>query len=475
MYLIKTIVLGVLIGLLGSCKDDNVDLTKISGTVIDAKTEQPIHDVKVSLLEGGPTTFTDGEGKFHFSADDLSFSSDIEKISEDGLVMRAGYFSHDNYRPRESNFVHGETTIIELVANTLPSYYYNQPVQLNDGIETGTLQESDIDSQHIQNLMDRLYGDAYKEIHSVLVYRNDKLVLEEYFFGNNDTIQFENNITVDDSPEHIQWSRTEKHYVASANKAFTSTLVGIALDQHNISLNTRISDFLPNYQSYFEDPNKASIDFEDCLTMTAGFQWDEWGSNDLALLWKTDDFASFVLNRENHGQEYEWRYNSALPNLLLKAVDNMVGGSVRTWAHDNFYQKLGITDYNWQYQPDGYPEGSARMFIRSRDMLKIGVTYLNNGIWNGEQVIPQQWVEECFKVKVGNESSNSGDYSYYFWLRNLDGVDYLSADGDGGNYINIFPSLNMVVVITQGNYLKWPFYVSQVDDMMENYIIPATQ
>ena len=90
-------------------------------------------------------------------------------------------------------------------------------------------------------------------------------------------------------------------------------------------------------------------------------------------------------------------------------------------------------------------------------MLKIGATYLNNGRWNGEQVIPEDLVNETFSAK---ENTSSGNFSYYFLLRSLSGIDYLSADSDGGNYINIFPEQNMVIVITQGNYLKWPFYVN---------------
>jgi CubicO group peptidase (beta-lactamase class C family) len=112
------------------------------------------------------------------------------------------------------------------------------------------------------------------------------------------------------------------------------------------------------------------------------------------------------------------------------------------------------------------------MYLRPRDMLKIGITYLNNGVWQDEQVIPESWVNECFKQK---KSTSAGDYSYYFWLRTIGGVSYLSADGDGGNYINIFPEQNMVIVITQGNYSKWPFYVNQVNDLMGKYIIPAIQ
>lgn len=462
----------ILTSTLFSCDDSEDFKGMISGKVVDAYTKIPLANVEVTLLEGGPTMLTDAEGNFAFSDAEVSSLDMSDKVIINGEEGVALSFKLQGYRFREANAVNRSKGQFEITPLNVPVYFYHKPVQLNDGLSTASLDEINMDRQIIQNLMDRLYTDKYREIHSVLVYKDDKLVLEEYFPGNNDTIQFENNIAVDRTPDSIQWTRTDPHYVASVNKALTSTVVGIALDKFGLSVGSKIADYLPAYAQYFSDPNKSEIDFEDCLTMTASFQWDEWGSNDLALMWKSDDLAEFVLSRNNFGPGTEWRYNSALPNLLLKTIDDMSGGNVRAWAMENFYHKLGITDLDWQSQPDGYPEGAARMFIRPRDMLKIGVTYLNNGMWNGEQVIPETWVAACLDVK---EQTTSGDYSYYFWLRNLDGVSYLSADGDGGNFINIFPDQNMVIVITQGNYLLWPFYVNQADDIMKNYIFPAIQ
>jgi CubicO group peptidase (beta-lactamase class C family) len=459
----------ILIGLsqLLACKDSDINQLAfpVSGNVIDATTDQPIADVTITILDNGPSATTDINGKFNFSESDLV---DIEEININGSTSIAISIAHPDYHPKETNLALSSKTLIKISSNDASVYSYNQPVQLNDGLTTGTLKEVKLDSQFIQEMMDKLYSDSYKEVHSVLIYKNGKLVVEEYYFGNNDTIQFENGIKVDNTPAPIQWSRTEKHYIASVNKALTSSVIGIALDQKNVALTDNISTYLPQYSDYFTDQNKSALNFEDCLTMTAGFSWDEWGSNDLELLWKSDDFGDFLLNRNNLGAQSEWRYNSALPNLMLKAIDEMVDGNVRDWADENFYQKLGITDYKWQSQPDGYPEGAARMYIRPRDMLKVGITYLNGGQWNGEQVIPASWVAACFESKVPN-----GDYSYYFWIRQLDGVTYLSADGDGGNYINIFPEQDMVIVFTQGLYLKWPTYVNQANDMMKNYIFPA--
>ncbi|MFT7031057.1 MAG: CubicO group peptidase (beta-lactamase class C family) [Cyclobacteriaceae bacterium] len=451
------------------CSDKESKIEPISGQVVDAYNQDPVENVRVQLLENGPVTFTDANGNFQFSAADLG-SQDFEVVLNGADLGAALSLSSSGYRPRESNVFYDEKAIIKFTRDSVPSYVYYPPVQLNDGIETADMSTIGMDRQIIQNLMDKMYAFKYKQVHSLLVYKDDHLVMEEYFYGNNDTIQFENNITRDRNPEHIFWTRTTEHYVASVNKALTGTIVGIALNEKGLPVNTKIAAYLPEYASHFDDANKAEIAFEDCLTMTAGLSWDEWGKDDLSLLWKSDDFAKFALSRAGYGPGFEWRYNSALPNILLKAVTNIVDAPVRDWAQEHFYGKLGIEDYKWQSQPDGFPEGAARMYIRPRDMLKVGVTYLNGGKWNGEQVIPASWVQECFKVK---EETTSGDYSYYFWLRSLNGVNYLSADGDGGNYINIFPDQNMVIVITQGNYLEWPGYVNQADEIMKNHIFEA--
>ena len=453
-----------------SCNNSDDASDPISGKVVNAFSGEPVENAEIVILENGPMTLTDANGLFEFTKDQVTNIPETDRITKDGVEGTAIFVSHDDFRPVERNVDFNKKTTVEVVPRSIPVFKYNRPVQLNDGLATGTLDDAGMNKQIIQNMMDNILDGDLKEIHSVLVYRNDVLVLEEYFFGNNDTIQFENNVIVDRTPPDIQWTRKGKHYIASVNKSLTSTVVGIALDKYGLTPDTKISQYLPQYSSYFSDPDKADISFADCLTMTAGLQWDEWGSNDLALMWKTDDIVDFLLKRNSLGVGAEWRYCSALPNTLLKAVDNMVDGSARDWAMDNLYGKLGITDLIWQSQPDGYPEGAARMYIRPRDMLKIGVTYLNDGVWNGTQVIPRAWVDACFDVK---EATEFGDYSYFFWLRHLDGVDYLSADGDGGNYINIIPSLDMVIVVTQGNYLLWPFYVDQVDEMMQNYIFPS--
>ncbi len=444
----------------------------VKGVVRDSAnpTGQPIANARVTLIQSNGEmaaieTTTDPQGEF------VLWLGKHTEIDSEYLAVSV---SAENFRPREVNVSTTQTnSILMSLVNT---FTYFEPVQLDDGIQTRNLNYSSLDPNLINQLIAKTVqpgATGYRELHSLLIYKDGRLVVEEYYWGNNDYIDFEGGILrkVGD-PSEIQWGRTNKHYIASVNKSLTATVTGIALEQFGHSPATPISALLPEKADYFTDANKAAVTLHDMLTMQLGFVWDEWGRNDLTLLWQSADFTDFLLSRNNRGPQSAWVYNSASPNMLLRGLDNMVPGSIRDWADTHFYSKLGITDYDWQSQPDGLPEGAARMHMRPRDLLKVGVTYLNNGVWDDEQVIPENWVEEVSSVQV---NSSAGDYSYFFWMRELNGVNYLSADGDGGQYINIFPEQDMVIVMTQGNYLRWPLYVNQANDMMGEYILPAVK
>ena len=442
----------------------------LTGVVTDSAnpTGQPISNAWVTVIQtdGEATTIettTDSQGRFSlWLNENIAIGSEYLAVS----------VSADSYRPREVNVLASVTNSIQLSLENTFTYF--EPVQLDDGIQTGSLSASNLDTNLINQLLVKAVqpgGAGYTELHSLLIYKDGHLVVEEYYEGNNDYIDFEGGILRKaGNPSQIQWGRTNRHYLASVNKSLTATVAGIALDQFGYSPTNFISSLLPQKTAFFSDPNKAAVTLHDMLTMQLGFVWNEWGSNDLALLWQSTDFSDFLLSRNNNGPQSAWVYNSASPNMLLRGLDNMVPGSIRDWADANFYSRLGITDYDWQSQPDGLPEGAARMHMRPRDMLKVGITYLNNGVWDDEQVIPANWVNEVSTVQV---NGFAGDYSYFFWMRQLNGVNYISADGDGGQYINIFPDQNMVIVMTQGNYLGWPLYVNQANDMMGNFVLPA--
>lgn len=439
----------------------------VSLEILNSITGEPVPNVTIQLLEDGTSFTTNPSGIAQFERSELE-GYEIELGTE---LVYPFSIKHSDFHSYELNVPFGTSTL-NLVPDSVGHFEYHTPVQLEDGIDVASYDQAGMDSTLLASLQEKISNKKYRDLHSLLIYKDGKLVFEDYYFGNNDTINFEGGILRDKSPAPIWWSRNEKHYIASVNKALTSIVTGIALDESGVTTDTPIKNYLPDYASYFEgNTNKSAVTYHHALNMTLGFQWDEWGSNDLVLLWQQTDFASFLLGRPNKGPSREWYYNSASPNLILRSLSTMTGTDIRTWADDHFYGKLGITDYKWQSQPGGqFPEGAARMYLRPRDMLKIGITLLDDGMWKGEQVIPAAWIGKCMQIE---ESPDAGDYSHFFWVRNLKGAQYLCAEGDGGNYINVFPDQNMVIVITQGNYLQWPLYVNQANDIMGNFVLPA--
>jgi hypothetical protein len=402
-------------------------------------------------------------------------SGQASLAKRDAVTTYAVSCENAAYKTREANVIDSGVNEIRLVPASSSSYYYFEPVQLDDGITTGTVKAASMS----QSLME---GAALKalnkvnchEIHSILVCKDSKLVFEEYFYGNNDTINFENNVSRV-SNGNIQWSRTLKHYIASATKAITSTVVSIALDKMGLTPDEKIAKYLPSYSALFTG-QKANLTLKNCLNMESGLDWNEWGGPDLNNMWSVSDtdFTAFVLNHNSRSTPgTEWVYCSGLPNVELHVVQNMVQDSAARFIRQNLLAPLGITDIKWETQHGKgmLPEGAARLFIRPRDMLKWGMTCLNNGQWQGVQVIPSAWLTACRQVQY------NGNYSNHFWITTYTygtkTATAFAAEGDGGNYICMFPSLNMVVVFTGGLYLESPTYDNQITDFLTNYILPA--
>jgi len=331
--------------------------------------------------------------------------------------------------------------------------------------------EKGLNEQVLQQLLLHIQNKArpgYQQVHSLLLYKSGALVVEHYQKGNTDYINFEQGIKLVKGQQDFVWSVDQPHYVASVTKAVTATLTGIALQQTALTVDSTLALLLPEHPMIKTDPLKASISLHQLLSMQAGFVWDEWTGNDLVKLWQQQSFVDYLLQQPNTGPGKSWAYNSALPNLVLQLIQRELKQPLQIWAKQQLFDKLGFSQYRWDTQPDGVPEGSARLWLRPRDMLKLGVLYLQQGQWQGEQLLPAGWVQQMTSQQA---SSTAGDYGYYFWLRQQDGVRYYTAEGDGGQYIAVFPTLDMVLVLTQGNYLQWPVYKAQADRIIQQLIL----
>lgn len=335
-------------------------------------------------------------------------------------------------------------------------FTYTIPPDIGDGWQTSSLVDQGFDTARIVAMMDQIINEDYEGIDSIAIVRNERLVL--YWFAQREFTQFDN---------WIQNTDRQRHILHSTTKSFTSALAGIAIDQGYIaSADVPFYDLF-NHASYENwDPRKATMTLQDALTMQFGYQWDEWSlpysdpNNQLANLnTNNTDWAKALLDlplANDPGTMFT--YNTAGTNAIGQAVQNAVGMPLDEFANQNLFLPMQITTADWAKTPTNLPIGGSGLFLRTRDLAKFGQLYLNNGEWQGQQIISPEWIAASVTpfADVSNVVTFSENYGYQWWLDELgyrgQPVETWVTSGYGGQYSFVVPSLDLVVVFTGHNY-----------------------
>jgi CubicO group peptidase (beta-lactamase class C family) len=319
----------------------------------------------------------------------------------------------------------------------------------------------------------------------MLIYKNNKLVVEEYFTGHEYIWEAPNH-----HGELTTWDKAMGHPIHSVTKSVTSTCIGIAIDQGFIeSAHQFIFDYLPDHQHLNRD-GKDRITIEHLLTMTSGLQWDEWRAplssraNDIIEIWFQDaeqikDPVTYVLERPLVAEPgTSFIYSGGNMNVLGEIIRYATNMNIYQFSKEYLFKPLGTSPFDWSRYENGVFEAGGGLEMTPRDMTKIGVTFLNNGVWNGERIISEEWVEKSATPYSGNHGINvpgtdsrGVGYSYSWWTKEYSdkGINLFYAGGWGGQRIMVFPELNTVVVFTGGNYTS----KVKTFDILEKYILPA--
>jgi len=340
-------------------------------------------------------------------------------------------------------------------------YQYKVPKKLNDGWEISSMKENGIDASFIKDMMNDVLSERFEKIHSILVIKNGKLTIEEYFYLND---------------------RTTKHPLASVTKSFTSALVGIAIDLEFIEdVDENVSGFFPEYKELFEDQKKSEITIEHLLTMKAGLKWDESSfpysdlRNSLFKMNRSNNHLRFAIERPLQYQPGSvFRYNTGLSYMLDEIIRRATTQKSDKFAEQYLFGPLGINDYVWDKYPDGSLKTGSGLRMRPRDMAKLGYLYLKNGLWKGKRIISEDWIlDSTFPHYDGSYMG----YGYQWWLVSLsdyysNAKDSFAAIGYGGQHIFVLPKLDAVVVFTSGNYRN-PAKGRKPYAMVRSFIVPA--
>jgi len=263
---------------------------------------------------------------------------------------------------------------------------------------------------------------------SVVVAHRGMVVDEAYWFG----------------------SETTLHHVRSVTKSVTSTLIGIAVDRGFIDgIDARMVDYLPHDLRPW-DPAKDAILLRHLLNHTAGFQWDENG--EFSAWASSPNPARYILDRPlatTPGSTF--RYSTPATHLLSVVLDAATGMSTAEFANAYLFSDLGISDRRWEQDRQGYFFGGHGLQLRTEDMAKLGLLFLDRGSWGDDELVPAAWVSEAIGIQW-NGGSNYGplqaiDYGFLWWLAHAGGHSVFIGWGWGGQFVFCVPALDLVVAV----------------------------
>jgi CubicO group peptidase (beta-lactamase class C family) len=269
-------------------------------------------------------------------------------------------------------------------------------------------------------------------LRSLLVVRHGRLIAEGYFAGG-----------VADSLYGLR----------SVTKSVISLLVGIAIRDGAIRGTSQPLGELFRPPLPALDPEDAAITVGDLLTMTGGFEWDEGTSVTEYNNWVlAPDQIDYLLARPLVSPPgTQFNYNSAAVHLLSAVLEVDAGGTA-AFADARLLAPLGIHARDWEVDDRDIPNGGAGLYLRPRDMAKIGQLVLQRGRSASSIVVPSTWVDESTRqhLQTGTPLGALGilDYGDLWWLGRTGGHDFVLAWGYGGQFIWIVSDLDLVVVTT---------------------------
>ncbi len=334
------------------------------------------------------------------------------------------------------------------ISSTDRDYWPTDEWQIEDPEDHG------FNVSYLNAMMDEIESTPHN-IHSVIIVRDGYIVWEEY-------------------PDGL-YNPTRIHMLQSCTKSFTSTLIGIALHEGFIdNVSQRMIDFFPDRIIDNLDARKESITLDNMLTMTDGMYWTELDypytdeRNTLKQMWDSTDAIQHILDQpmvRDPGEE--WHYNSGMSVLLGAILEEATGMSVVEFAEKYLFEPIGIDSYEWYAMPrSNVLHTDGGLYLSSRNMARLGYLMLNNGTWNGTEILSTEWVSDATHSEV--QISSQMNYGYQWWLYPEFG--FYAATGHYEQKIYVAPEDDLVVVFTANIADEDPH---PTDSFMLNYILPA--
>lgn len=283
--------------------------------------------------------------------------------------------------------------------------------------------------QELASIVGKLDG-----VYSFLIVRNGKIVHEQY---------------------HNGAKQTSLLHTRSITKRITGTLVGIGIDNGNIAgQNAHIFNFFPEITNQGSGQGWDQVTVYHLLNMVSGMDWvenddlDEYENN-------LNDPLKFIFGKDIvHEPETYYSYNTPGIHLLSHIVERTSADGVTDFAEKNLFDPLGIPGYEWEEDGGGVKRGGAGLELTARDQAKIGLLYLQNGEWQGQQIVSEEWIDQCFNQAISLDIID-GDHlqgisiGQTWWTRDVAGERIHYGDGYGGQILLLVPEHEIVIVMNR--------------------------
>ena len=321
--------------------------------------------------------------------------------------------------------------------STYKHFLYDRLEDSQEFWKVTTPEEQGMDSEVLLSGLPEL--EKSTTLMSFIVVRHGKIVFEDYF-----------NLG--------RYNRSGN--IHSVSKSILSALGGIAIEEGYLSLSQPVREILPEYFSEDYD-RKNRITVQHLLSMSTGLDWRE----NMSILESDDWVAATLALPLAHNPGSTFNYSTPVSHVFSAVLTRATGMSTCEFAYKYLFDPIGITLESWPKDPKGIHVGGNSIYITPRELARFGQLYLNNGQWNGRQIVPAEWVQASLAPK------RRIDYGFYWWIDRIDGYSLLQAIGYGGQWICLLPDLDLLVVSTADARL----HIDEIDmrRYLREYIIPA--
>lgn len=334
-------------------------------------------------------------------------------------------------------------------------FYEDNPVYTDDRDDSGDWTRS---SPASQGMDEALLGAGVahlastESVRSIIVVRHGKLVLEEYVNGG--------------APD-------QSRNIHSVSKGVLQALVGIAIEEGHLGgLDDQVAWHLPATSFEDADPATQDITVGDLLHMSSGLGWTE------------DSTESWVENRADWVQAIlsldlveapgsTFNYSTGNTHVLSAVLENATGVSTCDYATTRLFTPLNITAEHWGRDPQQVSSGGHNLYLRPREMAIFGQLYLENGRWNGEQIVPAQTMAEARTATFGVDADVN--FSSGWWTRTISGYDMFFGWGHGRQFLYVIPELDLVLAVTADTAPDADGEEIDPGHFIESYLIRAVQ